>query len=73
MAKAFLRQLGISTTNILLPTNAQGVRTPASYNFTSHKEGGDKYERNYTLRKLAESDGQIIDIAKALGINRSHF
>jgi two-component system nitrogen regulation response regulator NtrX len=52
---------------------AEGVRPPTSYNFTSYREGRDAYERNYILRKLAESDGNITRAAEALGIDRSHL
>jgi two-component system nitrogen regulation response regulator NtrX len=52
---------------------AEGVRPPTSYNFTSYREGRDAYERNYILRKLAESDGNVTRAAEALGIDRSHL
>ena len=51
----------------------EGTRLPASYNFTSYREGRDVYERNYILRKLAECDGNVTRTAEALGIDRSHL
>jgi two-component system nitrogen regulation response regulator NtrX len=50
-----------------------GVKTPASYNFTSYREGREAYERNYILRKLAECAGNVTRTAEALGIDRSHL
>jgi two-component system, NtrC family, nitrogen regulation response regulator NtrX len=52
---------------------ADGVKAPASYNFTSYREGREAYERNYILRKLAECDGNITRAAEALDIDRSHL
>src|SRR5262245_38605260 len=50
-----------------------GIKMPASYNFTSYREGREVYERNYILRKLAECDGNVTRTAEALGIDRSHL
>ena len=51
----------------------EGVKTPASYNFISYREGREAYERNYILSKLAESGGNVTRTAEALGIDRSHL
>jgi two-component system nitrogen regulation response regulator NtrX len=43
------------------------------YNFTSYREGREAYERDYIIKKLAESDGNVTRTAEAMGIDRSHL
>jgi two-component system, NtrC family, nitrogen regulation response regulator NtrX len=51
-----------------------GEATPASsYNFDSYREAAEAYEREYILRKLAETGGNISRTAELMGIDRSHL
>ncbi len=51
-----------------------GESPPASsYNFDSYREAADAYEREYILRKLAETEGNISRTAEIMGIDRSHL
>jgi two-component system, NtrC family, nitrogen regulation response regulator NtrX len=51
-----------------------GEASPASsYNFDSYREAAEAYEREYILRKLAETDGNISRTADLMGIDRSHL
>jgi len=45
----------------------------SSYNFDSYREASEAYEREYILRKLAETDGNISRTAELMGIDRSHL
>lgn len=45
----------------------------SSYNFDSYREASEAYEREYILRKLAESDGNVSRTAELMGIDRSHL
>jgi len=45
----------------------------SSYNFDSYREASEAYEREYILRKLAETDGNISRTAEMMGIDRSHL
>jgi two-component system nitrogen regulation response regulator NtrX len=63
----------ISAQDLPLLGSLEGVKMPASYNFTSYREGREAYERNYIMRKIAECDGNITRTAEALGIDRSHL
>ncbi|MFZ4985126.1 MAG: sigma-54-dependent transcriptional regulator [Blastocatellia bacterium] len=45
----------------------------SSYSFDSYREAAEAYEREYILRKLAETDGNITRTAEILGIDRSHL
>jgi two-component system nitrogen regulation response regulator NtrX len=52
-----------------------GGETPpaSSYNFDSYREASETYEREYILRKLAETEGNISRTAELMGIDRSHL
>ena len=51
-----------------------GEAPPASsYNFDSYREAAETYEREYILRKLAETEGNISRTADLMGIDRSHL
>jgi two-component system nitrogen regulation response regulator NtrX len=51
-----------------------GEAPPASsYNFDSYREASETYEREYILRKLAETEGNISRTAELMGIDRSHL
>jgi two-component system nitrogen regulation response regulator NtrX len=51
-----------------------GESPPASsYNFDSYREASEAYEREYILRKLAETEGNISRTAEIMGIDRSHL
>jgi two-component system, NtrC family, nitrogen regulation response regulator NtrX len=51
-----------------------GEASPASsYNFDSYREAAEAYEREYILRKLSETDGNISRTAELMGIDRSHL
>ncbi|MBO0723840.1 MAG: sigma-54-dependent Fis family transcriptional regulator, partial [Blastocatellia bacterium] len=51
-----------------------GEAAPASsYNFDSYREAAEAYEREYILRKLAETEGNISRTAELMGIDRSHL
>ena len=45
----------------------------SSYSFDSYREAAEAYEREYILRKLTETDGNISRTAEVLGIDRSHL
>lgn len=45
----------------------------SSYNFDSYREAAEAYEREFILRKLAETDGNITRTAEIMGIDRSHL
>jgi two-component system, NtrC family, nitrogen regulation response regulator NtrX len=45
----------------------------ASYNFDTYREASEAYEREFILRKLAESQGNITRTAEIMGIDRSHL
>lgn len=45
----------------------------SSYSFDSYRQAAEAYEREYILRKLAETDGNISRTAEILGIDRSHL
>src|SRR6266511_4310595 len=45
----------------------------SSYNFDSYREASEAYEREYILRKLAETDGNVSRAAELMGIDRSHL
>jgi len=51
-----------------------GEAPPASsYNFDSYREAAETYEREYILRKLAETEGNVTRTAELMGIDRSHL
>jgi len=51
-----------------------GEAPPASsYNFDSYRAAAETYEREYILRKLAETEGNVTRTAELMGIDRSHL
>jgi two-component system nitrogen regulation response regulator NtrX len=56
-----------------LPLLGADAPPASSYNFDSYREAADTYEREYILRKLAETDGNITRTAELMGIDRSHL
>ena len=56
-----------------LPILAGEAPVAASYSFDSYREAADAYEREYILRKLAESENNISRTAEIMGIDRSHL
>lgn len=56
-----------------LPILGAEVPPASSYNFDSYREAAETYEREYILRKLAETDGVITRTAELMGIDRSHL
>jgi two-component system nitrogen regulation response regulator NtrX len=56
-----------------LPILGAEVPPASSYNFDSYREAAEAYEREYILRKLAETDGNITRTAEIMGIDRSHL
>jgi two-component system nitrogen regulation response regulator NtrX len=51
-----------------------GEAPPASsYNFDSYREASETYEREYILRKLAETGGNVSRTAELMSIDRSHL
>jgi two-component system nitrogen regulation response regulator NtrX len=56
-----------------LPMLGAEVPPASSYNFDSYREAAETYEREYILRKLAETDGNITRTAELMGIDRSHL
>jgi two-component system nitrogen regulation response regulator NtrX len=56
-----------------LPILSADAPPAASYNFDSYREASETYEREYILRKLAETDGHITRTAELMGIDRSHL
>jgi len=56
-----------------LPILAGEAPVSVSYSFDSYREAADAYEREYILRKLAESENNISRTAEMMGIDRSHL
>jgi two-component system, NtrC family, nitrogen regulation response regulator NtrX len=56
-----------------LPILGAEVPPASSYNFDSYREAAETYEREYILRKLAETEGNITRTAELMGIDRSHL
>jgi two-component system nitrogen regulation response regulator NtrX len=56
-----------------LPILGADVPPASSYNFDSYREAAEAYEREFILRKLAETDGNITRTAEIMGIDRSHL
>jgi two-component system nitrogen regulation response regulator NtrX len=56
-----------------LPIMSADAPPASSYNFDSYREAAETYEREYILRKLAETDGNISRTAELMGIDRSHL
>ncbi len=56
-----------------LPILSGEVPPASSYNFDSYREASETYEREFILRKLAETDGNISRTAELMGIDRSHL
>ncbi len=56
-----------------LPILSGDAPPASSYNFDSYRDAADAYEREYILRKLAETDGNISRTAELMGIDRSHL
>jgi two-component system, NtrC family, nitrogen regulation response regulator NtrX len=56
-----------------LPILGADVPPASSYNFDSYREAAEAYEREYILRKLAETEGNITRTAEIMGIDRSHL
>lgn len=56
-----------------LPILSADTPPASSYNFDSYREASETYEREYILRKLAETDGNISRTAEIMGIDRSHL
>lgn len=45
----------------------------ASFRFPNFKQATDAYQREFIMRKLAESDGNIARAAEEMGVDRSHL
>jgi two-component system, NtrC family, nitrogen regulation response regulator NtrX len=45
----------------------------ASFRFPNFKEATDAYQREFIMRKLAESDGNVARAAEEMGVDRSHL
>ena len=56
-----------------LPILGAEVPPASSYNFDSYREAAEAYEREYIVRKLAETEGNITRTAEIMGIDRSHL
>jgi two-component system, NtrC family, nitrogen regulation response regulator NtrX len=56
-----------------LPLLGADAPPASSYNFDSYREAAETYEREYILRKLAETDGNITRTAELMSIDRSHL
>ena len=56
-----------------LPILSGDAPPASSYNFDSYREAAETYEREYILRKLAETEGNISRTAEIMGIDRSHL
>lgn len=56
-----------------LPILGAEVPPASSYNFDSYRDAAETYEREYILRKLAETEGNITRTAELMGIDRSHL
>jgi two-component system, NtrC family, nitrogen regulation response regulator NtrX len=56
-----------------LPIMSGEALPASSYNFDSYREAAEAYEREYILRKLTETDGNISRTAELMGIDRSHL
>ena len=44
-----------------------------SFRFPNFKEATDAYQREFIIRKLAESDGNVARAAEEMGVDRSHL
>jgi two-component system, NtrC family, nitrogen regulation response regulator NtrX len=56
-----------------LPILSGEAPSASSYNFDSYREAAEAYEREYIIRKLAETEGNISRTAEMMGIDRSHL
>jgi two-component system nitrogen regulation response regulator NtrX len=56
-----------------LPILSGDAPPASSYNFDSYREAAEAYEREYILRKLAETEGNVTRTAEVMGIDRSHL
>lgn len=56
-----------------LPILSDEAPPASSYNFDSYREASETYEREYILRKLAETDSNVSRTAELMGIDRSHL
>jgi two-component system nitrogen regulation response regulator NtrX len=56
-----------------LPILGGEAPTAASYNFDSYRQASEAYEREYIVRKLAETDGNVSRTAEIMNIDRSHL
>ncbi|QQS45674.1 MAG: sigma-54-dependent Fis family transcriptional regulator [Acidobacteriota bacterium] len=56
-----------------LPILSGEAPAASSYNFDSYREASETYEREYILRKLAETEGNVTRTAELMGIDRSHL
>ena len=56
-----------------LPILGADAPPASSFNFDSYREAAEAYEREFILRKLAETDGNISRTAEIMGIDRSHL
>ena len=56
-----------------LPILSGDAPPASSYNFDSYREASETYEREYIVRKLAETDGNVSRTAEVMGIDRSHL
>ena len=56
-----------------LPILSGDAPPASSYNFDSYREASETYEREYIVRKLAETDGNVSRTAEIMGIDRSHL
>ncbi len=54
-------------------TNGEGEVPVLSYRFPSFREATDEYQRQFIVKKLAESDGNVSKAAEAMGVDRSHL
>ncbi len=46
---------------------------PTNFRFPNFKEATDAYQREFIIRKLAESDGNVARAAEEMGVDRSHL
>ncbi|MGA1367473.1 MAG: sigma-54-dependent transcriptional regulator [Blastocatellia bacterium] len=56
-----------------LPILGADLPPALSYNFDSYRLAAEAYEREYILRKLTETQGNITRTAELMGIDRSHL
>ncbi len=56
-----------------LPILSGDAPPASSYNFDSYREASETYEREYIIRKLAETDGNVSRTAEIMSIDRSHL